>query len=111
MTTVCDRAAAMLQGPALRRTPLAAAVAALLLSGTIDDGHAQARPSLPTMSCAQAAGLVASQGSVTLGTGPFTYERYVAHGGFCPVDAAPAYERTADRAQCLIGYVCRSRRD
>jgi hypothetical protein len=35
------------------------------------------------MTCGQAAALVASQGGIVLGTGGYTYDRFVAHGGFC----------------------------
>jgi hypothetical protein len=46
-----------------------------------------------------------------LGTGPHTYDRYVAHQGFCGLDQVtdPAYERSADTPQCFVGYRCVSR--
>jgi len=47
--------------------------AALISTGVV----AQARPSTPHMLCAQAAGIVASRGGVVLGTGGFTYDRFV----------------------------------
>lgn len=73
---------------------------------------AQPRASTPGMSCGQARALVASQGAVVLGTGPNTYDRYVAHAGFCPHDQVPepAYERTADNPQCYVGSRCVPRR-
>jgi hypothetical protein len=74
---------------------------------------AQPRPSTLGMSCSQARALVASQGAVVLGTGPNTYDRYVAHAGFCPRDQLPepAFERTADNPQCYVGGRCVSRRN
>jgi hypothetical protein len=86
----------------------ATAVVALLATAA----NAQPRPSTLTMSCAQARALVASRGAIVLGTGPYTYDRYVAHQGFCPRDqiTEPAYERTLDSPQCYIGSRCVARR-
>jgi hypothetical protein len=71
---------------------------------------AQSEPSTSDMTCAQAAGLVASQGAVVLRTGPATYDRYVRDARYCAVQemARPAWVRTADAAQCQVGRVCRS---
>jgi hypothetical protein len=86
----------------------ATAVVALLATAA----NAQPRPSTLAMSCAQARALVASRGAIVLGTGPYTYDRYVAHQGFCPRDqiTEPAYERTLDSPQCYIGSRCVARR-
>ena len=72
---------------------------------------AQPRPTTTAMPCSAARALVASQGAVVLGTGPNLYDRYVAHQGFCGLDqiTEPAYERSADTAQCFVGYRCVSR--
>jgi hypothetical protein len=72
---------------------------------------AQPRPSTTAMSCAQAHVLVASRGAIVLSTGPHTYDRFVAHAGFCQYDETtePAFERAADNPQCFVGYRCRSR--
>ena len=72
---------------------------------------AQPRPSTVAMPCNAVRALVASQGAVVLGTGPHTYDRYVAHQGFCGLDQVtdPAYEGSADTAQCFVGYRCVSR--
>ena len=68
----------------------------------------QPRPMTPVMACSAARALVASQGAVVLGTGVYTYDRYVAHQGFCGLDQTtePAYERSADTPQCFVGYRC-----
>jgi hypothetical protein len=71
---------------------------------------AQDRPSTTAMTCRQASGLVASHGAVVLGTGPVTYDRFVAGPGHCVLSEylEPAYAPTRDSPQCLIGYRCRS---
>ena len=87
---------------------LAAATVVLLATGAA----AQPRPSILAMSCGQARALVASRGAIVLGTGPHTYDRYVAHTGFCPHDQTtePAFEPTRDNPQCYIGNRCIARR-
>jgi hypothetical protein len=71
---------------------------------------AQSGHTTVTMTCAQVRRLVAAQGAVVLHTGPTTYDRYVRDGGFCALQemVRPAWVRTADAAQCLVGGVCRS---
>jgi hypothetical protein len=65
---------------------------------------AQVGPMTQTMTCAQARGLVAVRGAVVLSTSRTTYDRFVAHGGFCQPDewAAPAWVPTRDTPQCPI---------
>lgn len=60
------------------------------------------------MACAQARGLVAAYGSIVLGTGPHTYDRYVLHRGFCFPGQTIRSEwvPTADTPQCFVGYTC-----
>jgi hypothetical protein len=84
-------------------------VAGLGLAMVASAVMAQPRPSTLQMSCAQVRTLVGSRGAIVLGTGQFTYDRYVAHVGFCQRDETtePAYERTADNPQCFIGSRCR----
>ncbi len=73
---------------------------------------AMAQPGLTTlnMTCAQARGIVASQGAVVLRTGPTTYDHYVRGSSFCaPGERVhPGWGRTADATQCPVGGVCRS---
>ena len=75
------------------------------------EAFAQSRPLTTRMSCAQAKGLVASQGAVVLNTGPLTYDRYVGSSSACALGEVmePAWVPTADSAQCPIGYRCASR--
>lgn len=50
---------------------------------------AHVRPSIDTMSCSAAAGLVASHGAIVLGTGPNTYGRFVRNGSLCEFARPP----------------------
>ncbi|MXQ12320.1 hypothetical protein [Microvirga makkahensis] len=83
---------------------------ALVMAGIPTAVMAQSGPTTLAMTCAQARGIVASQGAVVLRTGPTTYDRYVRDGSFCALQetARPAWVRTADRVQCPVGGVCRS---
>lgn len=80
-------------------------VASLVVAGT---AFAQARPSTPAMTCQATHGLVTANGAVVLGTGTYTYDRYVSHVGFClhGQTTRPAWVPTADRPQCFVGYTC-----
>ena len=70
-----------------------------------------ARLSTVGMSCAQAAATVAGSGAIVLSTGQFTYDRFVAHAGFCMHDevAKPVVAPTLDSPYCSIGYRCERR--
>jgi hypothetical protein len=72
---------------------------------------AQPRPSSVAMSCRQAAGLVASHGALVLGTGGFTYDRFVTDHRFClrTESTQPAWVPTRDTPQCFVGYRCKER--
>lgn len=69
---------------------------------------ANARPSTLKMTCQQAANLVSARGAIVLGTGRYTYDRYVAHAGYCGIGETtqPAWVPTRDARQCFIGYTC-----
>lgn len=70
---------------------------------------AQERPNSLAMTCAQATGLVRSQGAVVVGSGPSLYDRYVENRGYCtPMQyVEPAWVPTRDAPSCQIGYLCR----
>lgn len=72
---------------------------------------AQTRPSTPSLPCARAAALVQSQGAIVLGTGVYSYDRFVSSGSYCQVGefADPAWVPSADNPQCSVGYRCRNR--
>jgi hypothetical protein len=88
----------------MNKALLAALAAFLAASGAL----AQPRPSSVNMTCAQAAGLVASRGALVLGTGGYTYDRYVHHRGFCLITETtkPAWVPARDTPQCFVGYTC-----
>jgi hypothetical protein len=69
---------------------------------------AQTRPSTVNMTCAQARALVGAHGAIVLGTGRYTYDRFVTHGGFCLNREATraAWVPTFDTPQCFVGYTC-----
>ena len=81
------------------------AIAALALVGA---STAHAMPATYKMTCQQAADLVASRGAVVLRTGAHTYDRYVAHQGYCGIGETtrPAWVPTKDSASCFVGYRC-----
>jgi hypothetical protein len=84
-----------------------------LLCAALLTGHcaAQTRPLTTAMPCAAISALVAARGAIVLGTGPYTYDRYVSNAGACGIGQTtePAFERSADSAQCFVGYRCRGR--
>lgn len=67
-----------------------------------------ARPSTLGMSCRQAQRLVAAEGAVVMSTGRHTYERFVAHPGYCMTAewAHSATAPTTDSRSCPLGYIC-----
>ena len=80
-------------------------VASTLLSA---NALAQSSPMVPAMNCGQANYLVASHGAIVLGTGRYTYDRYVRSQAFCfPTQyVRPAWVPAADTSQCFVGYTC-----
>jgi len=70
--------------------------------------NAEARPYAPSLTCAQVKGLVDTQGEVVISTGTHTYERFVAHGGYCAASETniAAWIVTRDQAQCFVGFYC-----
>jgi hypothetical protein len=85
----------------------AAGLVALLAGAAL----AQERPQSPALTCAQASALVQSRGALILGTGGYTYDRYVSSQASCQVDefAEAAFVPTRDNPQCQAGYRCRGR--
>jgi hypothetical protein len=91
-----------------RRQPRTIVFLALL--GMAATAQAQPRVSTLNLSCRQGRAVVMSQGAVVLSTGPNTYDRFVSSPAFCaPGETTElVWVRTADTAQCPIGYRCRS---
>jgi len=69
---------------------------------------ADARIDVRRLTCAEAQALVRREGAIVLTTGQYTYERFVAHRGFCQRDERLEGRRAAtrDRESCRIGDVC-----
>ncbi|MGX1790623.1 hypothetical protein ACWIGM_28015 [Bosea sp. NPDC055332] len=88
-------------------TRILIALLALILMGT---ALAQARPQSPARSCAANRQSVIANGAIVLGTGGYTYDRFVAHRGFCQFDeiADPAWVPARDTPQCFVGYRCKN---
>jgi hypothetical protein len=84
------------------------AITAALLTLAVP-AAAQERPSSVAMTCAQAAALVSARGTLVLGTGGLTYDRFVRDRHFC--ESSEITERalapTRDDPQCFVGYRCR----
>jgi hypothetical protein len=82
---------------------------ALALSSLAAGALAQSRPQSPRMTCRQAAGLVFSRGALVLGTGGYTYDRYVRDRSFCEITEVtePGYAPTLDNPACFVGYTCK----
>jgi hypothetical protein len=86
-------------------------LAFLIITTVATGAMGQAGRAIRDMTCAQAAGIVASQGAVVLYTGPTTFDRYVRDSSFCArgETAQYAWVRTSDVAQCLIGGTCQQK--
>ena len=69
---------------------------------------AQSRPSTTAMTCSQASAYLASQGAAVMGTGGFTYDRFVTSRAYCePTQTTrTAFVATADDRACAIGFTC-----
>ncbi|MDI4655790.1 hypothetical protein K9U41_05015 [Xanthobacter autotrophicus] len=76
-----------------------------LLAGT---ERAVAQTPSITMTCAEAAALIAKRGSAVLATSRTLYDRYVRDRSFClyDQDTRPEWVPTKDNPQCFIGYSC-----
>ena len=69
---------------------------------------AQSRPQSVGMTCRAAAALVFQHGAIVLGTGGYTYDRYVRDRSFCEITEStkPGFAPTLDNPQCFVGYTC-----
>ncbi len=83
-------------------------IGAIALLACASAATAQKRLSTTDMTCAGAAGFVASHGAVVIGTGGDTYERVVTGQGFCNKgeDTKPLFAPTRDNRACFVGYYC-----
>ncbi|NIX76587.1 hypothetical protein [Microvirga terricola] len=84
---------------------------AIIVAVTAFATGAQAqRPLTTAMPCFQAQRIVASRGAAVLGTGPYTYDRFVRDLSFCQVNEylQPAWVPARDTPQCFVGYRCKT---
>ena len=72
---------------------------------------AQGRVQTPDIPCREAGRIVARSGAAVLGTGGFTYDRFVRDRSFCAIGeiTEAAFVPAADAPQCFVGYRCRQR--
>lgn len=82
----------------------------LLALGLANAALAQGRPQTPERSCAANRQSVLAHGAIVLGTGGYTYDRFVRDRSFCQFDeyADPAWVPARDTPQCFVGYRCKS---
>jgi len=82
---------------------------ALLLPAGI--AAAQTRPSIVSRPCAASQRDVQVNGAIVLGTGGYTYDRFVRDRGFCLVNQGtePAFVPSADTQACFVGYRCKDK--
>lgn len=92
----------------MRKTALTMMSAAVVICGAVPALAQSGRTDSRALSCAQARATVAANGSIVLGTGRHTYDRYVANERFCPPHqmAKRATVPTRDSSACLVGYRC-----
>lgn len=101
----------MMKRFATRKSPMKRIALSLVLTFAFTGASlAQGRPSTLSRSCAANQQSVRANGAIVLGTGGYTYDRFVAHRGFCQFDeyADPAWVPARDTPQCFIGYRCKS---
>jgi len=85
-------------------------VVALVLTLASSAAIGQSRPSTVNRPCAVNRQSVVASGAIVLGTGGYTYDRFVRDRGFCQFDeyTEPAWVESRDTPACFIGYRCKS---
>lgn len=83
---------------------------ALFLTAIANDASSQTRPSTVNRPCVASRQLVLSMGAVVLGTGGYTYDRFVRDSSFCEVGEYPdpAFVPSLDAPRCFVGYRCKT---
>jgi hypothetical protein len=84
-------------------------VIVLVLSVLAASAVAQTRPSTVAMQCGASRQLVFARGAVVLGTGGYTYDRFVRDESFCAIGeyAQQAFVPSLDTPSCFVGYRCK----
>jgi len=82
---------------------LLCALFAMLLMASIQ-AQAQGRPDARTMTCGEVRSLIDQRGAVVITTGNYTYQRFVAHRGFCNYSERIGHDwiATSDIAECRL---------
>ncbi|MGY2049865.1 hypothetical protein [Methylobacterium sp. JK268] len=91
-----------------RLARLALRIGGLILLGVVP-ARGQERPDSTALRCAEAARLVAGRGAIVLGTGGFTYDRFVRDRSFCGSQEITerALVPSRDDRSCFVGYRCK----
>ncbi len=86
------------------------AVIVLALFIVATGAQAQTRPSTVGQPCGVSQRLVQTYGAIVLGTGGYTYDRFVRDGNFCEINeyTDPAYVPSLDTPRCFVGYRCKA---
>jgi hypothetical protein len=81
----------------------------LTLIALMAGAQAQTRPSTVTMPCNAIRQLVLTRGAIVLGTGGYTYDRFVRDETFCAIGeyARQAFVPSVDTPSCFVGYRCK----
>jgi hypothetical protein len=81
----------------------------IFLALMVTVAHAQTRPATVDRPCVASQQLVIARGAVVLGTGGYTYDRFVRDRNFCEFNQyiEPAYALSLDTPQCFVGYRCK----
>jgi hypothetical protein len=84
------------------------AMTTALLAAGVASAFAQGRPDTRSMSCDQVQALIDARGAVVMTTGRHTYDRFVAHAGYCVhLEAREATAiSTRDTNRCWV-YHCK----
>jgi hypothetical protein len=86
------------------------AATVLALMGIVTAADAQTRPSTVNMPCGASQRLVFSRGAIVLGTGGYSYDRFVRDRSLCEFNEyiVPAFVPSRDTPQCFVGYRCKA---
>lgn len=94
----------------LREASMKALVLTLALLFGAGTADAQTRPSTVSRPCAASQRDVQANGAIVLGTGGYTFDRFVRDRSFCQIDEGldPAFVPSRDNQSCFIGYRCKT---
>lgn len=81
----------------------------IMLALAVQAAQAQSRPSTVQQSCAASQRMVQANGAIVLGTGGYTYDRFVRDYSFCQHGEylEPAWVPSRDVSACFVGYRCK----